>query len=164
MEKILGNIYCWFESLFGQNLAEYLWGYNCDAQDYSGINLFNSIGLITIIFSLVFVLAYYYLPLILLNHPRCNRWWNWLIILLISSAICGFIAYGWIINDLLNGTIGECLMYTKDNQGNILAQLINKSDCYLFGFTNFILSSIIFVLWSIIFKWWSPNCKHSPCL
>jgi len=162
--ELLGNIYCWFESLFGQNLAEYLWGYNCDTGEYNSINLFNSIGLITIFITFILVLAYYYLPLLLFNHPRSNRWWNWLIILLIAGAINFFIGYGWTINDFLDGNIGDCLMYTRDPDGNIISQLINKKDCWLFGLSNFIVSAMFFVLWSSILKWGSRNCKHSPIL
>lgn len=163
MEELLGNFYSWFESLFGQYLGEYLSGYNCQTQAYDGKNLFNSIGLITIGITLVFVLAYYYLPLLLFNHPRSNRWWNWLIILLIAGGINFLIAYGWTINDFMNGNIGDCLMHTRDSEGNIISQLIFKKDCWLFGLSNFFVSAIFFIAWSLIFKWWSRNCKHSPC-
>lgn len=161
--EILGNIYSWFESFFGQNLAEYLWGYNCETQVYDNPNLFNSIGLITIGISFLFVLAYYYLPLPLFNHPRFNKWWNWLIILLFASVLNFFIAYAWTINDFLNGNIGDCLMYTRDEQGNIILQHIFESDCWLFGMSNFFVSTMFFIVWSFLFKWKSPNCKHSPC-
>ena len=162
MEEILGNIYCWFESLFGQFLGEYLWGYNCQTELYSNKNLFNSIGIITIGISLVFVLAYYYLPLILFNHPRSNRWWNWLIILIVAGIANFFVAYGWTINDFLNGNIGDCLMYSRDSEGNIISELIEKKDCWLFGLSNFFISAMFFIAWSIILKWGSRNCKYSP--
>jgi uncharacterized membrane protein YbhN (UPF0104 family) len=170
MEELLGNIYCWFESLFGQYLGEYLWGYNCQTGEYDGKNLFNSIGIITLGISLVFVLAYYYLPLFLFNHPRSNRWWNWLIILLIAGVFNFFIAYGWTINDFLNGDISDCLMYTRDAEGNIISQLIHKKDCWLFGLSNFLISAGFFLIVSIIVKLVSimfpalssRNCKYSP--
>lgn len=160
--ELLGNIYSWFESFFGQNLAEYLWGYNCETQDYSGNNLFNSIGLITLGVSFLLVLAYYYLPIPMFNHPRFNKWWNWLIILLIAGSINFFIAYGWTVNDFLNGDIGDCLMYTRDEQGNVITQLIYEIDCVLFGLSNFFVSTMFFIGWSILLKWGSRNCKHSP--
>jgi len=162
MEELIGNIYCWFESIFGQNLAEYLWGYNCQTEIYDGKNLFNSIGVITIGISFVLVLAYYYLPLFLFNHPRSNRWWNWLIILLIAGIFNFFVAYGWTINDFLNGNIGDCLMYQRNSNGEIISQLIYKKDCWLFGLSNFFISAMFFIAWSLIFKWWSRNCKYSP--
>lgn len=162
MERFFGKFYCLFESLFGQYLAEHLWGYNCTTQLYDGRNLFNSIGLITAGISLILVLAYYYLPLYMFNHPRTNRWWNWLAILFFAGVINFFIGYSWTINEFLNGNIGDCLMYTRDDQGNIIAELIHKTDCWLFGLSNFFVSTIFFVFWSMIFKWWSQNCKHSP--
>ena len=164
MDEILGNIYCWFESIFGQNFGEYLWGYNCATQDFSGQNLFNSIGLITIGVTLVLVIAYYYLPFWGFNHPRTNRWWNWFAVLLVAGAINFLIAYSWTINDYLNGNIGDCLMYTRNSQGNIISQLIFQKDCWLFGLSNFFVSTIFFILWSGILKWWSRNCKNSPVL
>ena len=162
MDKILGKIYCWFESIFGQNFAEYLWGYDCETLVYSGKNLFNTIGLIAIGISLVFVIAYYYLPLWGFNHPRTNRWWNWIIILLIAGIINLFIGYGWTINDFLNGSIGDCLMYTRDPDGNIISQLIFQKDCWLFGLSNFFVTALFFAFWTLILKWKSRNCKNPP--
>ena len=72
MSEFLGKIYCLAESLFGQYLAEYLWGYNCQTEVYDGQNLFNTIGLITIGVAFLFALAYYYLPLYFFNHPQIN--------------------------------------------------------------------------------------------
>lgn len=162
MDEFLGEIYCLFEFIFGQNLGEYLWGYNCETLDYSGQNVFNSIGLITIVVSFLFALAYYYLPLKGFNHPRTNRSKHWLGILIIAGVINLFIASSWTMNDFLNGNIGDCLMYTRDADGNIISQLIFEKDCFLFGVTNFLVSAIFFVFWSVAFKWWSRNCKHSP--
>ena len=28
MENLLGQIYCWFQSFYGQDLSYYLWGYD----------------------------------------------------------------------------------------------------------------------------------------
>lgn len=158
----MGTIYCWFESLFGQNLGEYLWGYSCDTQVYSNSNLFNSIGIIAILLSLIFVLAYYYLPLKFFNHPRSSRWWNWLIILLLSGIINFIIGYGWTINDFLNGNIGDCLMNTRDEAGNIISQLIFRKDCWLFGLTNLLFSSMFYIVFSFSLKWKSHNNRYSP--
>ncbi len=162
MVNFLGTIYYWFESIFGKNFGEYLWGYNCATQDFSGQNIFNSIGIITIGISLLFVLAYYYLPLWGFNHPRTNRWWNWLIILFIASIVNFIVAYSWTINDFLNGNIGDCLMYSRNEVGEIIQQLIFEKDCWLFGLTNSIISIIFFIPFTVITKWGSRNCKYSP--
>ena len=162
MDEILGKIYCLFEGVFGQYLAEYLWGYNCQTGVYDGRILFNIIGVITIAVAVIFAFAYYRLPLYLFNQPRSNRWRNWVIILFVSGIINFFIASIWIKNDFLDGNIGDCLMYTRDEAGEIVAQLIYKSDCWMFGLTNFIFSAVVFFIGSMAFKWWSTNCKHSP--
>lgn len=158
MDEILGNIYCWFEFLFGQNLGEYLWGYDCSTQAYGGKNLFNIIGFITLSVSLLFVLGYYYA----INHPRFSRWWHWLIVLIGAGIINLFIAYGWTVNDFLNGNICDSLLYERDGDGNIVSQLIYSSDCLLFGVANFFISTMFFIVLSFSFKWGSRNCKHSP--
>ncbi len=162
MSEFLGKIYCLAESLFGQYLAEYLWGYNCQTEVYDGQNLFNTIGLITIGVAFLFALAYYYLPLYFFNHPRSNRWWNWLIILILSGIAVFFITSVSIQNHVLDGRIGDCLMYTRDEAGEIVAQLIYKSNCWMFGFINFIVFAVAFLVGSFAFKWGSTNCKHSP--
>lgn len=162
MEEVLGKIYCLFEGFFGQYLAEYLWGYNCETGIYDRQILFNTIGGFTIFISLLFMFGYYLLPLYLFNHPRSNRWWNWLIILFVSGIVNFFIASIWIKNDFLDDRIGDCLMYTRDEAGEIVAQLIYKSDCWMFGLTNFIFSAVVFFIGSIAFKKLSTNCKYSP--
>jgi arginine exporter protein ArgO len=159
MSNFFGEIYCWFESLFGLYLAEYLWGYNCNTALYDNPNIFNQVGLITIIVSLLIVLLYYYG----INHPRFNRWKSWLLVLVISGIIHFFIAYGWSITHYMNGIIGDCLMFTRDADGTIISQLIYESNCIMFGVANFIVSTLWFILFSFILKWWSHNAKHSPC-
>lgn len=39
--EFIGRIYCFFESLFGQQLGEYLMGYNCETGDYTNPALFS---------------------------------------------------------------------------------------------------------------------------
>ena len=53
MEELLGNIYSLLDSLYGKPLSEYLWGYNCESQDYSGDLIYNQIGIVAIIFAVV---------------------------------------------------------------------------------------------------------------
>ena len=48
MEELLGNIYSLLDSFYGKPLSEYLWGYNCESQDYSGDLIYNQIGIIAI--------------------------------------------------------------------------------------------------------------------
>lgn len=156
MEEILGNIYCWFESIFGLNLADHLWGF--DGADYTKSMLYNTIGVIAIVISLAMVLIYYYV----INHPRFQKWWNWLIVLLFNSTINLFIGYAWCINDLNNGYIADTLCYLRDENVEIVGYLITAGDCWGFGIANFIVSAIFFIIFSFSLKWWSSNAKYSP--
>jgi len=158
MDEILGNIYCWFESLFGLHLANYLWGYDCGTQTFTLPNIFNKVGLWAFVISLGCVLLYYYF----INHPRFNRWWSWLIVLIVSGLVNGYYAYHTTVSDLWSGNIGDCLMYMRDSNGDIIATLIYESDCVWFGVSNFIVASMLFSMFSFICKWRSRNCKHSP--
>jgi hypothetical protein len=158
MDKFLGHIYCWFENLFGQNLAEHLWGYDCSTQDYTNQNQFNTIGLLTLGITAFLVIFYYYI----LNHPRFSKWWSWLIILGFNSVISLFVGFGITNSDLLNGTISECLLYVRNENGDIIQTLIGESNCWGFGAANMFVSILFFVVLSFCFKWRSSNCKRSP--
>lgn len=158
MNDFLGEIYCWFESFFGQYLAEYLWGYDCDSGSYVLQNTFNHIGLANIGVTLLLVTVYYYA----INHPRFSTWKSWLFLLCLAAAIQLFIGYGWTANAYHNGKIGDCLMYSRDENGEIINQLINITDCWGFGVVNMFISIGFFVLFSFALKWWSGHAKHSP--
>ncbi|MBN1330956.1 MAG: hypothetical protein JXA54_15905 [Candidatus Heimdallarchaeota archaeon] len=85
-----------------------------------------------------------------------------MIILLLSGIINFIIGYGWTINDFLNGNIGDCLMNTRDEAGNIISQLIFRKDCWLFGLTNLLFSSMFYIVFSFSLKWKSHNNRYSP--
>ena len=59
MGDFFGTIYSWFQSLWCDNLNLYLWGYEPATQSYSGTNIYNIAGLVTVIVALVVVLVYY---------------------------------------------------------------------------------------------------------
>lgn len=157
MDEILGEIYCLFESLFGENFGNYLWGWNCDDETFTNPNKFNQIGLICLAISLVTVVIYYYV----FNPVRRQRLW-WLVTMAATILINGFIGYYITINDYLDGKIGDCLLHNRDEEGNIIATLITEWDCVYFGITNLIVSAIFFFLFSMILKWGSNGNKHYP--
>lgn len=90
MENLLGQIYCWFQSFYGQDLSYYLWGYDPGTEAYTNPNIYNLVGLITLVGSLVLVVVFYYI----INHPRLCKWWSWLITLGINAVIALFVGYG----------------------------------------------------------------------
>lgn len=158
MENILGNIYCLFQSLFGSELRDHLWGYVCGDGGFGNANVFNQIGGIMILVSLVVAVIYYYV----INSPRFYKWSHWLVMLLINALINFGIAAYWTITDLLNGSIQGCLMYLRDTDGNVLEVLITNTHCYGFAATNAIISVAVFFIWSMLIKWGSSTAKYSP--
>lgn len=58
MENLLGQIYCWFQSFYGQDLSYYLWGYDPGTEAYTNPNIYNLVGLITLVGSLVLVCGF----------------------------------------------------------------------------------------------------------
>lgn len=158
MANILGQIYGWFQSLFGQDLSYYLWGYDPATEGYTNPNLFNHIGLIAIVVSLLLVILFYYI----VNHPRFCKWWSWLLTMGIDAIIGLFVGYAIVVSKYVNGFIPQELMYQFDEEGNITAYLIGSSHCWGFGIANMIVSILLFILFTLIFKWWSSNAKHVP--
>ena len=143
------TIYRLFISLFGSNLAEHLSGWDETVGDYTKSNLFLITGIIILAVVLIACVMYYYV----LNHPRQNRWWKWLLFWLLPVAVLNFvISFGITLSDVL--------------AGNISSDISNISwlDCLGFGFANFIISALFFAVISFGIKWWSQNCKHSPWL
>ncbi len=158
MENILGNIYCFFQSLFGSELRDHLWGYVCGDGGFGNPNIFNQIGGIMILVSLLVAITYYYV----INSPRFYKWGHWLIMLVINVFINFAIAAYWTITDLTNGVIQDCLMYMRDTEGNIVDVLITNTHCYGFAAANAIISLAVFFIWSMLIKWGSSAARYSP--
>lgn len=149
-------VYRWFVSLYGHDLADYLSGWDCAEESFIGNNLFIPIGAITLTLALVFVLGYYYI----INSARFNKWWHWSIVLLLIGIINMLIGHYWTASELPN--IGDCLMYIDGDKETNPTALINESDFWLFGFANFLVSSLFFIAFSFLFKWWSKQCHKTP--
>jgi hypothetical protein len=149
------TIYRWFVALFGGDMADFLSGYECPSEDsgggYLASNQFLMYGFIALGIALAIMLVYYYV----INHPRFNKFWSWLLMLLVVGFSNLFIGAGMTFSDLVAGNIGECLI-NGDNGG------IYTSNCWMFGFANFFVSEIFFIIFSIGLKWWSTNCKRTP--
>lgn len=149
------TIYRLFIALFGGDMADYLSGYVCPSEDSTGGflagNQFVMYGFIALGVALVIMLIYYYV----INHPRFNRWWSWLLVLVLVGTINLFVGTGMTLGDLDAGNIGDCLI-AGGNGG------IYTSNCWMFGLANFFVSSVFFIVFSIVLKWWSTNCKRTP--
>lgn len=96
MSEFFGSIYCWLEDFFGIELAEYLWGESSPEQLS---NMFIGIGLTMLVISLIVAVCYYYI----INHPRLNNWWGWLIFLGINAVINFVVGWQWVLKDYYAG-------------------------------------------------------------
>ena len=157
MENFFGNIYYLFVGLFGQHLSDYLWGYNCQTQGWDSPVVYLPIGLTMTITTVFFCILYYYI----VNHPRINKWWHWIITCAIVFVTNFLVALFWTKTHLESGLIPECLQYTYLPDGDVLEN-ITSYNCWLFGLTNGIVSAMLFFVLSIIVKRWSRNCRHTP--
>ena len=151
MGEFFGSIYCWLEDCFGLPLADYLWGTSSPEQMSK---MFIGIGLSMLSISLFTCLCYYYI----VNHPRLNNWWGWLIFAVTNALINFIVGWQWVLKDYYNG-----LMVKVDPAtGKIVDLPIYPSDMMVFGVTNMINAIIAFVVFSYIVKWWSTNCSRAP--
>ena len=142
----LGSIFESF-SLFStaNGLGDHLAGYgiNCD---YTGADIYRTITYFTVGINLFIVLNYYYG---LFNLVKLSKLWVWLVNLIGSALITGFIAYGYAAQALPDGEHCKNLNFSA-------------ADCTGFGLTTASLSSIVFIILSIILKWGSSHQSKVP--
>ena len=159
-------IYSWFYNIYSIHLYDYLKGVDCDGA-FVGPDHFITIGLIMISISLFVAIVYYYV----INHPRFNRLWHWLIVLLTNAIINLLVGFGYVYSKLYSGVIPACFTHAEietTEEGYIYGvngtERLTTGNCWQFGIANSILAVLAFVLFSMIIKWWSRNCKRSPFL
>jgi len=105
-----------------------------------------TIGFLMLIISAVGMVAYYYL----INHPKFNRWWHWLLVVIVLAAINFGIA--WAMSD---GVIWS-------NNKQTIPDNYYVSYFVTFAFINALWSTLFSFAFSMIIKWKSSNCKYSP--
>lgn len=139
------TIYCWFQGLFGVDLADYLAGFDCETSTFIGIYRFNTIGFGTLIIVAALAAVYYYV----INSPRFSQWYHWLI----WGVLTGFA-------NLLFGGLYTSYFYNEGLIPNCLN--VEIIDCWMFGVANFIVSFVIYFVISLLIKWKSINCRRTP--
>ena len=105
-----------------------------------------SIGFLMLAISVVGMLIYYYL----INHPKFNRWWHWLFVVVLLAVINFCIA--WAMSD---GVIWS-------NHNQTIPDNYSVSYFVTFSIINALWSVIFSFAFSMLFKWKSTNCKYSP--
>ena len=147
MELFFDSIYGWFSGFFGHELQQYLWG---QASPFATTDMFVTIGWIMIVISAVFMVLYYYL----INHPKLNTWWGWLLFLVCNAIVNFLVGWQWLRSDHSNG---KMVNFNNDPLSGI-----GEENFLCFGFSNAILSILFFVILSFIFRRWSRNCSNAP--
>lgn len=145
-------IYSWFYGIYSMYLFDYLKGMDCNGNDV-GPDHFVKIGFAMLVASLLVAVFYYYI----IDHPRFNRWWSWLIMMFISVAANFTYGFSYVYNRLNGGQIPNCFVTTESGE-----QLLTNSNCFSFGLTNAFIGAIVFIIFSLLIKWWSTNSKNSP--
>ena len=155
LNNLFAAIYELLIGFYGDNLALHMYGdYPCPTDGFSNQSLYVPIGLFMILSSLVIAGIFYYA----INHPRFNRWWHWLIILLLNSGINFLLGFYRTFIDLTSDSI--CPDLVKDSESGF--QYITTFNCIGFGFVNSVIALFAFILFSFIIRWWSINCSTCP--
>lgn len=133
MKDFFAPMYELFTSLYGDELARHLYGWN--GQDYSDPSLYASIGIYMLISSVLLASLFY----IILNKPNFSRWYHWLLVLFVNFAISWF--------------LGFWLAYIDFDTGNIAADIVTYIDVnniVMFGLVSGVLSILWFSIFSIL--------------
>jgi hypothetical protein len=100
-------------------------------------------GIVMLLVSVLGVALYYYA----INHPRFNRWFHWLIVLVVLCLINFGIAWA----------MAAALI--TENYGTTEGYI---TEIAIFGIANVIWTFVSSIVFSLIIKWGSRNCKYSP--
>ena len=150
----MDTIYYHFRSFYGDTLHDFLAGFDCSYNHVPENNQFVNLGIYTLLCSTLCVILFYYI----INHPRFNRLWSWVIMLIIVFAVSVIIGYDLAYTDLNNGAIPNCFLVNENGE-----YLIKESHCWYLGVANGILSVVAAITLSFTIKWGSRNCKNTPC-
>ena len=136
-------------NVYGQDLFYHLKGWDNGMQDFvAANNQFPTIWLVTFFSALLVFVVYYYI----LNHPRFNKVWHWLI----TMAFLAINIFVW-SRGLVMSDIAGVSLHPIDPALNVSAD-----NALMFGVYNAILSAIFFFFFSIVGRFGSKNCKNSP--
>lgn len=154
MEEFFGHIYDFINKLrlYCNPLEDYLWGWECASDDYTGVILYNRFGLMAFGLTALSAGIYYYVW----KPVRRQRLW-WFVLLAGQAILLGLLGYYMVSADGENGLIGDCLLF--DDQGQ---QAIHTADYIGFGVVNAIVTLLLFGFISYCIKWGSRTCKHYP--
>lgn len=96
-------------------------------------------GLVTLFVPLIFFGLLYYV----INRSDFNKWYHWLLMMLLSSSICfGVVAF---------------VMFKQ--RANFIGGTFSSIS---WGISSFGISALVFIVASFLGKWWSTQCRNLP--
>lgn len=149
------TIYNWFTSFYGGDMADYLSGYICPSVEsdggFMGANQYIMYGMIALAFASAVAVIFYYV----IDHPRYNKVWHWLLLVLLVGASNFGVAVAMLRDEWFTVGTAECLI-NGENGG------LNGNTCIGFGMAHAFVSILFFITISLSIKWRSRNCKRCP--
>ena len=135
----MNNLFYWMYNLLG-----YIEGFSNDLET---TGTYFPVGILMLIISAAGMAVYYYV----INHPKFNRWFHWLLVVGVLALINFVIA--WAMSD------GALYNFYQD---------VNKDLPY--PTMNFITYALVNAIWTVVFsfvfsicmKWGSNSCRYSP--
>lgn len=158
MGEIFGPLYSLFESMFGESLNFFMWGYDPATEAYTNQNVYGLVGVSTLVIVLFILAVYYYA----INHPRWCNWGSWIFTGIGTSIAGAVVGYLIVYTRYSNGYIPEGLMYVMDEEGNPISVLIDPLNCLGFGFANFIVCLLLYIGLTFVVRIWSSSAKRVP--
>lgn len=129
--SFFASLFEWFglNPLYGNDLGEYLRGFDITCSDYLDTHWYSIIGF-TMIGSVIFLYFLQYHILDKFKFDRFYHWWFFAVILVV-----------------LNFMVAFTIPYNAIHSNNFCSSLIlNNTDCFGFGFSNAIWSFIFYTL------------------
>ena len=131
---------------FFANWYELLAYFDALSNDLYDQNLYITIGLCMVLIPIAVLAIYYYV----INSVKFNKWWHWLLLVIVLCAINFGIAYSISYNEL-------SYLYGQQNQ-----LLPYHTEIIGFSLINAIWTFIVSFAWSLIIKWGSKQCCRTP--
>ncbi len=115
---------------------------NTFSDDLYNNQIYLPVGWTLLLSSLLSMAVFYYV----INHPRFNRWYHWLLFTALIALINFAVAY-----------------FTSHNEINLLYEEDPyNTQYYTFGLVNFLYTFIFSAICSFVIRWWSINSATTP--
>ena len=162
---MMKNIYSWFADLFGNDLYQWMAGYDA-FYNQAGTNYLTLIGTVIFAVATLICMLWYFIP-----HATFNKVSSWFIMLGVTSIICLFIGFGWsyslysIMPDWVIYGVANCVTDANGllvHVDGALPQVV-QLNFWQFGFVNMIISLVCFFILSVLIgRNFSTHCKRIP--